>query len=307
MDRLDDLTVLIEVVDSGSLSLAGERLGLSPSAVSRRLSQMEARLGARLVTRTTRRIALTEAGAAFCARARAILAALDEAERALTETTETPAGTLRVTMPVVFGQMHVAPLLPAYLRRYPRVTVEAGLSNRPVRLVEEGLDLAIRSGRLADSSLVARRLTPLRHQVVGSPGYFERCGAPATVADLARHNCLAFVNDASRQDWAFAAEGGEGRRETVRVTGTLQCDSLVPLHQAALAGIGLARLPGFLVADDVRQGRLVPVLEDRAPTDEAIYAVFPTARHLLPKVRSFIDHLLATLGDPEYQRRHGFA
>ncbi|MGQ9366771.1 LysR family transcriptional regulator [Azospirillum sp. ST 5-10] len=303
MDRLDDLTVLVEVVDSGSLSLAGERLGLSASAVSRRLSQMEARLGVRLVSRTTRRIALTEAGAAFCARARAILAALDEAERALTETAEAPRGTLRVSMPVAFGEMHVAPLLPSFMQRHPRVAVEASLSDRTAKLVEEGLDLAIRSGRLVDSSLVARRLMPLRHVVVGSPDYLARCGEPAGVAELVRHNCLAFVNDGTRQDWPFAV--GD-RRESVRVTGTLQADALAPLRQAALAGIGLARLPGFAVAEDVRQGRLVPVLAGCTVADEAIHAVFPTARHLLPKVRAFIDHLVATLGDPEYQARHGF-
>lgn len=294
MDRLDDLTVLVEVVDSGSLSAAAERLGLSASAISRRLSQMESRLGTRLVARTTRRIALTDAGAAFCLRARAILAALDEAEQSLSEMNEEPRGTLRLNMPVMFGQMHVAPLIPTYLRRYPGVSVEASLSDRTVRLVDEGQDLAIRIGRLADSSLIARRLRPLRRHVVASPDYLERNGIPQSPGELARHDCLTFLSGGIRQDWEFAVDG---RRETVRPTGSVQADSLAVLRHAAVGGVGLARLADFIVADDVRAGRLTPVLTAHEVTDEAIYAVYPPTRHVSPKVRTFIDHLLTGLGE----------
>lgn len=290
MDRLDDLTVLVEVVDCGSLSAAGERLGLSASAVSRRLNQLEVRLGARLIARTARRIALTDAGASFCLRARAILAALDEAEQSLTEMSEAPRGTLRITMPVVFGQRHVAPLLPAYMLRYPAVTVEAQLSDRTVRLVDEGFDLAIRIGRLAESSLIARRLRPMRRILVAAPAYLDRRGAPKELADLPRHDCLLFLSGSGRQDWEFAVGG---RRETVRVSGSLQSDNLTMLHQAALGGVGIARLADFIVRDDLASGRLLPLLPEHELTDEGVYAVYPQTRHVSPKVRTFIDHLLA--------------
>lgn len=294
MDRLDDLTVLVEVVDSGSLSAASERLGLSASAVSRRLAQMESRLGTRLLARTTRRIALTDAGAAFCLRARAILAALDEAEQSLSEMNEEPRGTLRLSMPVMFGQMHVAPLIASYVRRYPGVSVEASLSDRTARLVDEGLDLAIRIGRLADSSLIARRLHSLRRHVVASPEYLERHGVPRTPADLARHDCLVFLSGGVRQDWEFVLDG---RREAVRPSGSIQTDSLAVLRHTALGGVGLARLADFIVEDDLRSGRLIAVLDGCEVVDEAIYVVYPPTRHVSPKVRTFIDHLLGALGE----------
>ncbi|BAI74592.1 transcriptional regulator (plasmid) [Azospirillum sp. B510] len=292
MDRLDDLTVLVEVVDSGSLSAAAERLGLSASAISRRIAQMENRLGTRLLARTTRRIALTDAGATFCLRARAILAALDEAEQSLTETGEEPRGTLRVTMPVMFGQMRVAPLLPSYLRRHPGVSLEVSLSDRVQRLVDEGLDLAIRTGRLADSTLIARRLRPLRRSVVASPDYLERRGVPRSPADLARHDCLTLLSGSGRPEWEFLV--GE-RREVLRPAGGFQADNLWMLRHAAVGGLGLARLADFIVEEDIRAGRLVAVLTDLEVMDEAIHAVYPATRHVSPKVRSFIEHLLAGL------------
>lgn len=297
MDRLDDLTVLVEVVDCGSLSAAAERLGLSPSAVSRRLDQMENRLGTRLLARTTRRIALTDAGATFCLRARAILAALDEAEQSLTEMNEQPRGVLRVSMPVMFGQMRVAPLLASYQRRHPGVTVEASLSDRMVRLVDDGFDLAIRTGRLADSSLIARRLTPMRRRLVASPDYLERRGIPLSPGDLSRHDCLTQGSGSgARAEWEFMVEG---RRDTLRPTGVFQADNLWVLRHAALGGLGLARLADFIVADDLAAGRLVPLLSDHEVTDEAIHAVYPATRHVSPKIRTFIEHLLSGLNGKE--------
>ncbi|WP_434625831.1 LysR family transcriptional regulator [Azospirillum sp. B2RO_4] len=292
MDRLDDLTVLVEVVDSGSLSAAAERLGLSASAISRRIAQMENRLGTRLLARTTRRIALTDAGATFCLRARAILAALDEAEQSLTEMGEEPRGTLRVTIPVMFGQMRVAPLLPSYLRRYPGVSLEASLSDRVQRLIDDGFDLAIRAGRLADSTLIARRLRPLRRHVVASPDYLERRGVPQSPSDLARHDCLTLLSGSGRTEWEFLVSD---RREILRPAGGFQTDSLWLLRHAAVGGLGLARLADFIVEDDIRAGRLIPVLTELEVTDEAIHAVYPATRHVSPKVRSFIEHLLAGL------------
>lgn len=301
MDRLDDLLVFVEVVDGGNLSAAAERLGLSPSAISRRLSDLEARLGARLLNRTTRRVALTNVGASFCHRARAILAALDEAERAVTEMNETPKGSLRLSLPVMFGQMHVAPLLPDFLRRYPQVTLEVGLTNRMVGLIEDGVDVAIRIGRLSDSTLVARRLAPIRRAVLASPAYLDANGIPRTPADLAQHNCLVYLSGGSRQDWTFA-EGTP--QETARVSGALLSDSYDVLRQAALAGVGLVWLSTFVVASELKSGALVPVLTDYETPDLGVFALYPATRHLSPKVRAFIDHLLETIGQTDYWRRH---
>jgi len=301
LDRLDDLLVLVEVVDSGSLTTAGQRLGLSPSAISRRLADLETRLGARLINRTTRRIALTEIGASFCHRARAILAALNEAELAVGEMNQSPQGLLRLSLPVMFGQLHVTPLLPGFLKRHPQVSVEVGLTDRPVRLIEDGVDIAVRIGRLADSSLIARRLAPVRQAVLAAPAYLAAHGTPECPADLVRHSCLAHITDGTRQDWQFMVEG---REETIRVSGCLQSDSMEVLRQAAVSGAGLIRLPTFVTAAELKSGALLPVLNRFEARDTSVFALYPATRHLTPKVRTFVDYLSTVITQPAYWWRH---
>ncbi len=302
MDRFDDLVVFVEVVDVGSLSLAGERLGMSPSAVSRRISQLEDRLGAQLLTRTTRRLSLTNVGASFCHRARAVLAALDEAERSVGEMGQEPRGLLRIASPALFGQLHLAPLLPPFLARYPKVQVEVCLLDRVAPAAEANFDALLRVGRLADSMMIARRLAPLRHAVLASPGYLERRGRPMALSDLARHECLAATRDGVRLDWEFAVGC---ITESVKVGGPLQADDPAVLKAAALAGCGLVRLPTYLVGPEVRDGRLVPVLDDFAVRDTSVHVTYPAARHLAPTVRAFVDHLVAEIGRPAFWAESG--
>lgn len=184
----------------------------------------------------------------------------------------------------------MAPLLPSYLRRYPGVSLEASLSDRVPRPIDDGFDLAIRAGRLADSTLIARRLQPLRRHVVASPDYLDCRGVPQSPSDLARHDCLTLLSGSGRTEWEFLV--GD-RREILCPAGGIQTDSLWLLRHAAVDGLGLARLADFIVEDDIRTGRLVPVLTGLEVTDEAIHAVYPATRHVSPKVRSFIEHLLA--------------
>ncbi len=301
MDRFDDLQVLVEVVDSGSMTVAGQHLGLSSSAISRRLADLETRLGARLINRTTRHIALTEVGAVFCHRARAILAALDDAEQAVNEVNQSPQGLLRLSLPVMFGQVHVAPLLPGFSVRHPKISFEVGLTDRQVKLIEDGVDVAVRIGRLADSSLIARRLAPVRHAVLAAPAYLAAHGTPESPADLARHACLSHITDGARQDWLFMVEGHE---ESIGVAGCLQSESMEVLRQAAVAGVGLVRLPTFVAAAELKSGALVPVLARFELRDASVFALYPATRHLTPKVRAFVDYLTAAIAHPTYWRRH---
>lgn len=297
MERFDDLRILVEVVDRGSLSVAAGRLGLTPSAVSRRISQMEQRLGARLLSRSTRRIALTDAGASFCDRARAILAALDDAERSVGEMGQEPRGSLRISAPVLFGQMHLAPVLPGFALRYPRVTLDVSLDDRSATTADAGFDVAVRTGRLPDSTLIARRLAPFRTCVVASPGYLERRAAPLAPSDLTQHDCLASTVGGTRQDWEFAIGT---TIEPLRITAAVQADDYSVLKTLALAGSGLARLPGFVVAAEIRARMLIPVLIDYEVTTDSVYLLYPPARQLAPKIRAFVDHLLTTIGRPAY-------
>ena len=303
MNRFDDLLLLVEVVDAGSLTAAAERFGMSVSAVSRRLSGLEERLGARLVQRSTRQLALTDVGASFCQRARTILLALEEAERSVGEATSEPSGVLRLAAPVTFGETHLVPLLPQFLARHARLTLDVAFSHRMPRLVDEGVDVAIHIGQLKDSAMVARRLAPLRVAVLASPAYLGRRGTPAAISDLSRHDCLTTVVDGTPQEWEFQRWSV---RERVRVSGRIQSTSLAVLKAAAVAGQGLARLPAFMVVDELRQGDLRPVLEPLEVADDAVYAIYPSSRHLAPKVREFVDFLLAAIGHEDYWRRHGF-
>ena len=298
MSRLDALTLFVEVIDRGGFSAAGRALGLSPSAVSKQIAMMEERLGARLMHRTTRRMTLTEVGRAFYDRSRAILAALDEAERSVTDMAARPRGLLRVSAPVHFGQFHLSPVLTTFLDRHPDVSLDIDLTDRYVDLVGEGLDVAVRIGAMRDSSLISRRLAPNRRVVAASPAYLSRHGVPATPDDLADHNCLTFTTHSHHVDWRFETNGEKPR--SVRVTGTLRTNDLTVLRNAAIGGLGIVRISSFFTWTALRSGDLVPLLTDYETQENEVRAVYPAARHLSPTVRAFVDHLVATIGQPAY-------
>lgn len=297
MESVVGMEIFVAVVRAGSFSAAARVAGLTPSAVSKQISRLEARLGARLFDRTTRRLSLTEVGAAFNERCRRILTEVEEAERAVADAHAGPRGTLRLNLPVVFGRLHVVPLLSEFLGRFPEVRVDITFNDRFVDLLEEGVDLALRIGELADSSLIARRLAPNRRVVCGAPAYFERHGVPERPAELARHNCLVYTYRASRYDWQFirADEGPGEEREVVRVSGNLESNNAEAIHAVLLEGVGLGLLPLWLVGGDLSTGRLLRALPAYHEPDNAIYVVYPPGRHLSPKVRCFIDFLAVRL------------
>jgi DNA-binding transcriptional LysR family regulator len=300
VNELNGISLFIKVVESKSFTEAAEALSISPSAVSKQISRLEDRLGVQLLNRTTRRLGLTEAGAAFYERSARIMAEVEEAEALVTTLHKAPRGLLRVAVPMLLGQLHIAPLAPAFLAQYPEVRLELVFSDRTADLIEEELDLAIRVDELPDSTLVARRLAPHRRVLCGAPAYFARRGVPQKPEDLARHNCLTYGPHHPSREWFFKTGNG---RHAVEVSGTFLANNAEALRQAALGGVGLALLPTFLVGGDLSAGLLRSVLADRVSADTAIYAVYPQHRHQSPKVRAFADFLTERIGPrPSWDR-----
>ena len=301
MDRIAAIAVFTQVVDAGSLSVAARRLGVSRSAVSKQLARLEDRLGARLVQRTTRRLALTEAGAEFYARCTRIVHDLEEAERGVGRLHAAPRGLLKVNAPMTFGHRHIAPAIGEFLRRYPEVQVEMTLNDQVVNMIEGGFDVTIRVvPALADSNLVARRLAPNRIVVCGAPAYFATHGRPRTPRDLVHHNCLHYTYLSTANLWHFVGPHGV---ESVEASGSLRANNGDALQAAARAGVGLAQLPTFIAGADLASGALETVLERYEDRSTSIWALYPTARHLSPKVRVFLDFLAARFERPDWDAR----
>lgn len=289
MDSLNAMEVFVRVVQSGSFSEAARSLNLTPSAVSKQVSRLEDRLGARLINRTTRRLGMTEEGSAFFERAQRILADVQEAEQAVTTVDGAPRGTLKLNAPVVFGRMHIAPLIPTYLAKHPEVRLDFSVNDRYVDIVEEGLDLVIRIGELKDSSLIARRLATNRRVVVAHEDYLARHGTPERPQDLQKHNCLVYLYRQQRSLWEF--DGPDGPT-AVEVKGDAEANNAEVILELTRAGQGIALLPTWLVGQCLQKGYLRQILNDHVAADSQIYAVYPPGRHLSPKVRTFVDHLV---------------
>jgi DNA-binding transcriptional LysR family regulator len=303
MDNLSDIAVFIQVVESGSFTAAAERLALSRSVVSKYISRLEDRLGARLLQRSTRRLSLTEAGQAFFSRSQRGLQEIEAAEAEVSALQSAPRGRLRLNTPMSFGILHIAPALAGFAERYPELTVDMNLDDRQRDLVEEGFDLAIRIAELPDSSLIARRLGPCRHVVCASPAYLEQHGTPRTPDDLHRHNALTYRYQATPGEWRFISP--EGRYLSVPVSGSLEMNNSLAIREAVLQGAGITLTPSFVVGEDIRAGRLVQVLSEYRAREISIYAVYPERRHLSPKVRAFVSFMQERLADPPYWDRQG--
>lgn len=289
VNRSGELDVFVRVVERGGFSAAARTLRMTPSAVSKLVSRLEARLGARLVQRSTRRLELTPEGRAFYERGVGILAELEAAERAASAS-ELAAGHLKVSTHVPFGVGFLLPALPAFLAAHPRVSVEAVLTDKVLDLLEERTDIAVRSGPLKSSRLVARKLGETRMVIVGAPAYLERMGRPETPADLERHNRLAFCYARENDGWPLRTPGGEVRHVP---SGNVTVNDGESLRRLAVEGLGLARLGVFQVARDIAEGRLEPVLEASNPGDlDPLHAVYMGQGGPLPaRVRAFLDHL----------------
>ncbi len=288
MIDLNDMILFTKVVENGSISAAGREMGQPKSTISRRLKHLEESLGVRLLQRTTRSLKLTELGAVFYARCNRVRSEAEEAERSVSLGQESPRGTLRVTAPVETAFTRIGELIAAYSTRYPEVSVELDLSNRVVDLIEEGYDLAIRAGVLPDSTLVARRLGNSRMLICASPAYINRHGAPRTPRDLADHTLVLYGTGLSKQSFCFVSTRGEVR---VQLKPKHTANSLMVIRDMAKSGYGIALLPDAHIRNDRSTGRLQVLLEEWKLPEDGIYAVYPSPRHLTPKVRSFIDFL----------------
>jgi DNA-binding transcriptional LysR family regulator len=290
MDRLQSLVAFTKVVESGSFARAAERLDVSVSAVSRRVAELEAHLGVRLLNRTTRRLSLTESGQAFHELCVQLLADLEEAEEAITSAAIVPRGTLRLTASISFGTRYLASAIAEFQRQYPQLRFEIELSDRAVDLVDEGLDLAIRIGDIGSKALIGRRIGVSQMICCAAPSYLARRPAPRTPGDLASHPCLTYAYSSAGNAWRFT----DPKRmvHEVKVSGPAHANNGAMLAALAQAGVGINLEPDFIVADDVRAGRLIPLLPGYVAPVIGIYAAYPSRRHLSAKVRSFIDFLV---------------
>ena len=286
MDRIDAMQAFLAVADLEGFAPAARKLGLSPSGVTRLIAALEEHLGARLLQRTTRSVTLTDAGARYLARVRRILADVEEAEASIKDERTRPSGRLVVSAPIGFGRLHVSPVMSDYLKRYPEVSGELRLTDRVVNLVEDGVDLAVRIGHLADSSLVARHVGEMRRVVVASPGYLKAHGEPKTPEAIASHQTIQFGATMASPDLRFIRDGKEIRIAPVPRLMTNSADAAI---QYAVAGGGLTRVLAYQAADAIKRGRLKIVLAKFEEPPLPIHVVYPTSRLLSAKVRAFID------------------
>jgi DNA-binding transcriptional LysR family regulator len=291
MDRLDELAVLATVLETGSLVAAGQRLHRSPPAITRTIAALEQRVGARLVERTTRRLAPTEAGRALADRARALLDLYAEAIQAPVEAAL--RGTLRITAPVVFGRRHVTPCIVAFQTAHPDLRVELELADRNLDLVEDGLDVAVRIGSLADSGLLARRIGAVRRVLVASPAYLATHGTPLTPADLAGHVTIVSFSHGALLEWRF---GDGGRERVVRLTPRLIMNDVEAMLLAARSGFGLARPLSYQVVEELQAGSLIRLLAEFEPAAEPVHLLFSGGGMMRPSVRAFVEFAVDYLG-----------
>jgi DNA-binding transcriptional LysR family regulator len=288
------MQVFVSIVETGSFAAAAAKLDLSRAMVTRHVTSLEVRLGARLLNRTTRKLSLTEAGSAYFERCQQVLEDMDEADAIVTRMSAAPRGRLRVNSAVSFGVRYLAPVVGEHLQRHPEVSIDLSLNDRVVDLVDEGYDLALRIGDLPPSNLVARKIGTTKLVVCAAPAYFARHGMPRVPGDLVRHTCFDYSYWTTPNQWPFT--DASGRTEAVRISGPLTTNSGDALCAAAVSGAGVIHEPSFIVADDLAAGRLQAALMNYDTRELGIYAVYASRRHLSPKVRTFVDFLAERFG-----------
>jgi DNA-binding transcriptional LysR family regulator len=294
MDRLGAMQVFAQVVELGSFARAAERLGLSTSACSRQVSELEAHLGTRLLNRTTRKLSLTESGQGFHERTLQLLSDLEEAEQVAAQSASTPRGTLRLTCSLAFGVRHLAPAIGDFMARNEQVKFDISVSERIVDLVEDGYDMAVRIGSVGSTNLVARKLGETRMILCASPDYVARCGMPRSPQDLTEHNCFTYANVAHPGQWRFFDRNG--MEKVVQVAGNVHANNGDMLCALAVRGVGIVNEPDFMLAPELKAGRLVPLLPGWTGMRADVWAVYPSRRHLSGKVRAFVDFLAERFG-----------
>ncbi|MGS0691710.1 LysR substrate-binding domain-containing protein [Shewanella sp. 0m-4] len=284
MFNWEGVSEFVAVAEAESFTKASQRLGISTAQVSRQISALETRLASKLFHRTTRKVSVTEVGRIYYQHCRQVLDGLEEAERAITNLQTSPRGLLKITAPVTYGEMTMAPLINDFASLYPELEVKLNLTNQKLDLVDEGYDLAIRLGHLEDSSMMAKKLSSRTQYVCASPSYISTYGIPHSLSELDQHNCLIGTMDY----WRFQENG---KTRNVRVRGSLSCNSGHALVDAAIKGIGIVQLPDYYVLPFIESGELTPLLEQNRQPEEGIWALYPQNRHLSPKVRMLLDHL----------------
>ena len=294
MDTLEAMTMFVRVVERGSFSAVARELGTTQPTVSKQISALEQRLGGRLIARSTRQLSLTDEGQRYYRQCRDILAAIDTAEHSFQTGREAVAGPLRVASSVSFGRMQIAPRLHRFLQRYPEVTIDLSLEDRNVDLVSDGIDVAIRIGELQDSGLISRRLGLTRRRVVASSAYLSQHPEPHTPEELVQHNCILFSLLAKFDTWHF----NDGAH-SVRVAGNARSNNSEAIRQMVLSGLGISLSPSWLYREDIKAGRVLPILSGYAPTALPIYAVFPANRRESARVRACVDFLAEAFAEDE--------
>lgn len=292
MDTLLGMRTYAAVIEAGSFTRAAERLGISKALASKYLGQLEEHLGVRLLHRTTRKLNPTEAGQAYYQRCRQLLDDLDELEAAVRQQQASPQGQLRVAAPTTFGETYLTPIVADYLKQQPGVSVELVLADRFVNIVDEGFDLAVRIGALADSSLIARRLTAIEAVICATPAYLNRHPAPSHPRDLSTHNCVIDTNLKEPLRWMFKQQG---EPLGVKVSGRFQVNSAQAVREMLLTGEGIGLCPRYAVERELANGSLRLLLQDYLDTEYGVYAVYSHNRHLAAKVRTFVEFLAARL------------
>ncbi|TWH75912.1 DNA-binding transcriptional LysR family regulator [Azomonas agilis] len=296
MSQLEDMRLFVTVLECKSFTAAAEQSGLSKQFVSRRLMQLEARLGVRLINRSTRRLDVTPLGQAYYESAKKILREVEDAEQAISQQRATPRGALRLSAPMSFGTLYLSTLLPGFLERYPEISIELDLSDRRVDMLDEGYDMAVRIGVLADSSLVARPLGASDMVTCCSPSYLNRKGTPQEPADLAQHECLLYGHSKS-VEWVYR---NQGQPERINVRGRYRVNNGELIGDAAVAGLGVALLPTFIVGRHLESGALVRILDDFRPPPLTIYALYPQHRQVSLLIRVFSNYLHETLSQTRF-------
>jgi DNA-binding transcriptional LysR family regulator len=284
----DGISEFVYVAENESFTLASKKMAISTAQVSRQISALEKRLNIKLFYRTTRKVSLTEEGRVFYQHCRSVLDGLDAAERAITNLQSKPQGKIKLTAPVTYGEKQILPLVNNFLKQYDDVEVSAYLSNRQIDIVEEGYDLAIRLGKLSDSTMMAKKLGKRANYVCASPSYLDKHGIPHSLSELNNHSCLLGTNDY----WHFRESG---REKSIRVTGRLRYNNGYSLTDAGRKGLGIVQLPDYYVLQHIQSGELVTLLDSYRAPDEGIWAVYPQNRHLSPKIRLLVDYLAEQL------------
>jgi len=291
MNHFEEIKAFTQIVEAGSITAAAERLSLAKSAVSRRLSELEERLGVELFHRTTRKMTLTESGQGFYERSRRILADLEEAENAVSQAHQELSGELRVAAPLSFGVMHLGPAITEFQKLHPAIRFDIDFNDRQIDLIQEGFDVGIRIADLEDSSLIARKLASNSVVVCASPDYLDKHGTPTTPEELIDHHCLTYSYLPNPNHWNFIDMLGQV--QTIRIKNSMQSNSGNYLRDAAIAGLGVLRQPTFIAYDAIKKKELVPILQDYEIPRVNAYAIYPPTRHLSQRVRTFIDFLVA--------------